>query len=174
LGWEVKTPEEALRAGRRVDLIPEKGLWPDFVIEIEPPLLANGSYRIGPEGDFGTVDPSWVYEAGDKMSWFAPFISGAHRIEDGHTIICSGPDGRFFEIDGEGNTVWEYKNPFSGGVRLSDGSMPQPGLDTRLFATFRVTKIPVDHPALVGRDLRPVEPQPEYWQVPVEEGATTD
>jgi hypothetical protein len=52
--------------------------------------------------------------------------------------------------------------------------MPQPGLDTRPFATFRVTKIPADHPALVGRDLRPVEPQPEFWQVPIEEGETTD
>jgi hypothetical protein len=36
LAWEVKSPEQARRAGRRVDLIPEQGLWPDLVLEIQP------------------------------------------------------------------------------------------------------------------------------------------
>jgi hypothetical protein len=43
LAWEVKSPEQARRAGRRVDQIPEQGLWPDLVLEIEPvrPTGAN-------------------------------------------------------------------------------------------------------------------------------------
>ena len=138
------------------------------VVEIDPPLRPGGSYRLGPEGPFGPVEPAWVYRAETPTDWFAPFISGAHRTEGGHTVICSGPDGRFFEIDADGDIVWEYLNPFSGGARLADGSMPQPGLDSRPFATFRVTKIPIDHPALVGRDLRPLYPQPEPWRSPVE------
>jgi hypothetical protein len=36
LAWEVKSPAEARAAGRRVDQIPEQGLWPDVVLEIEP------------------------------------------------------------------------------------------------------------------------------------------
>ncbi|HEU5323638.1 MAG TPA: aryl-sulfate sulfotransferase, partial [Methylomirabilota bacterium] len=36
LAWEVKSPEQARRAGRRADQIPEQGLWPDLVLEIEP------------------------------------------------------------------------------------------------------------------------------------------
>ncbi len=36
LAWDVKTPAEARRAGRRIDQIPEQGLWPDVVLEIEP------------------------------------------------------------------------------------------------------------------------------------------
>ncbi len=36
LAWEAKTPAEAARAGRRVDRIPQHGLWPDWVLEVEP------------------------------------------------------------------------------------------------------------------------------------------
>ncbi|MED5376484.1 MAG: hypothetical protein VYC24_00235 [Acidobacteriota bacterium] len=28
------------------------------------------------------------------------------------------------------------------------------------YPVFRATKIPSDHPALVGRDLKPLDPQP--------------
>ena len=33
VAWELKSPEEASRVGRRPDLIPEGGLWPDMVVE---------------------------------------------------------------------------------------------------------------------------------------------
>jgi hypothetical protein len=36
IAWEVKSKEEALRAGRREDQIPVRGLWPDWLLEIEP------------------------------------------------------------------------------------------------------------------------------------------
>jgi hypothetical protein len=36
LAWEVKSPEEARRRGRRADQIPPQGLWVDYVLEIEP------------------------------------------------------------------------------------------------------------------------------------------
>ena len=144
------------------------------MVEIDPPLASDGSYRLGPEDAFGPVQPAWVYEAKTPKDWFAPFISGAHRLENGHTVICSGPDGRFFEIDRQRTIHWEYKNPYSGDVRLSDGTPPQPGLDNRPFATFRVTKIPMDHPALVGRDLRPLDPQPEFWEKPNAPEAPTE
>jgi len=45
-------------------------------------------------------------------------------------------------------------------VRNADGSMPQPGLDENPFALFRATRIPADHPALAGRTLAPLDPQP--------------
>ena len=34
--WELKTPEEARRAGRRENLISDRGLWPDMLVEFEP------------------------------------------------------------------------------------------------------------------------------------------
>ena len=36
LAWEVKSKAEASRAGRREEQTPEQGLWPDWVLEIEP------------------------------------------------------------------------------------------------------------------------------------------
>lgn len=136
------------------------------VMEIAPPLTNDGRYKLSADGSFAPPEPAWTYTAEEPESFFAPFISGANRIGNGNTMICSGPDGRFFEVTSGGETVWEYLNPFSGGVRNADGSMPQPGLDTRPFATFRATKISPNHPGLVGRVLVPLDPQPEMWVVP--------
>jgi len=36
IGWEAKSADEARGAGRRADRTPEQGLWPDWVLEIEP------------------------------------------------------------------------------------------------------------------------------------------
>ena len=36
ISWEKKTVEQARQAGRRPDLLPEAGLWPDMILEIEP------------------------------------------------------------------------------------------------------------------------------------------
>ena len=38
LAWEEKSAEEAQHAGRRLDQTPEQGLWPDWLLEIEPVL----------------------------------------------------------------------------------------------------------------------------------------
>ena len=42
ISWEKKTVEQARRAGRRPELLPEKGLWPDKIIEIEPTRPEGG------------------------------------------------------------------------------------------------------------------------------------
>ncbi len=36
IAWESKSADEARRAGRRANRTPEQGLWPDWVLEIEP------------------------------------------------------------------------------------------------------------------------------------------
>ncbi|MEN8183110.1 MAG: aryl-sulfate sulfotransferase, partial [Myxococcota bacterium] len=36
LAWELKTPEQAIAAGRRPEAVPEMGLMSEYVIEIEP------------------------------------------------------------------------------------------------------------------------------------------
>jgi len=58
----------------------------------------------------------WQYPSdpgGPDAVWFADHISGAQRLESGNTLICSGTEGRFFEVTPEGNIVWEYVNPFT-------------------------------------------------------------
>ncbi len=36
IAWEAKTSDEVLAAGRKPELIPKAGLWPDKIVEIEP------------------------------------------------------------------------------------------------------------------------------------------
>jgi|GEM_PF-346405 hypothetical protein len=60
----------------------------------------------------------WQYpseEAGTSVAsggFFADHISGAQRLDNGNTLICSGTEGRFFEVTSQGESVWEYVNPF--------------------------------------------------------------
>jgi hypothetical protein len=130
------------------------------VDEIAPPLLASGLYALASGEPFGPRAPSWRYAAEPRESFFAEFISGAQRLANGNTLICSGPQGRVFEVTSRGEIVWEYLNPFAGSVRLKDGSLPQPGLEDAPYAVFRAARIPPDHPGLRGRTLAPLAPQP--------------
>ncbi|MEE2883582.1 MAG: aryl-sulfate sulfotransferase [Planctomycetota bacterium] len=106
------------------------------VLELEPPLKSNGSYRRTGDGSFESATTAWKYE--NPGTFFSSNISGADRLPGGNTLICSGATGEVFEVTPEGKIVWEY------GVQ-SDG--PRGG------AIFRAPWISPDHPG-----LRPSEP----------------
>ena len=129
------------------------------VIEIQPPMSEPGRYVVSDDGLVGPNELAWSYEAPDRTSFHSSFISGARRLPNGHTLICSGAQGRFFEVTPAGEIVWEYWTLFSGKVRNPDGSPPHP-VGEFGYAVFRATKIAPNHPALSGRELRPLDPQP--------------
>ena len=54
----------------------------------------------------------------------------------------------------EGEIVWEYWTPYSGTLAGNPVTRNNP------YGVFLATKIPPNHPALTGRDLRAVDPQP--------------
>ena len=56
----------------------------------------------------------WEYHDPRVLNFWCGFISGAERLPNGNTFICEGGYGRFFEITPEGETVWEYNNPYMG------------------------------------------------------------
>jgi hypothetical protein len=118
------------------------------VIEICPPLDKDRSYKIKNRSSFGPEKQTWEYVAPNKRSFFADFISGAHRMANGNTFICSGPQGHFFEVTPRGEIVWQYKNPFSGKAPNPAGDPPH--------SVFRATLFPKDNPALRDRDLKPL------------------
>jgi len=134
------------------------------VLEIVPPVDRAGNYILSSENAFGPAEPVWKYIAPDSVSFWGAFVSGAHRTKNGNTIINEGPKGRFFEVTPEGEIVWEYLMPYRGKIRKLNGDpnrhMP------RTHLQFRVTFIPADHPALAGRELVPLDPQPEVFVVP--------
>jgi hypothetical protein len=132
------------------------------VLEIAPPVDDGGNYPLKEGEPFGPRAPVWTYQAQDRHSFFAPFVSGAHRLPNGNTFVCAGTHGRYFEVSPEGAIVWEYRNPFHGEV---PGWNP-PGTEQFPYASFRATKIPPDHPGLAGRVLVPLEPQPLVYVPP--------
>ncbi len=74
------------------------------VFEIAPPLDGAGRYLLPDAGPFGPLRPRWTYKA--PKTFHASFISGAHRLPNGHTFITAGPQGRFFEVTPAGKIVW--------------------------------------------------------------------
>jgi hypothetical protein len=82
------------------------------VDELVVPLNKEAVYTIDEDAAYGPKKAHWSY--GDKESerFSSGFISGAQRLKNGNTLICSGADGRLFEVTPENEIVWEYVNPF--------------------------------------------------------------
>ncbi len=134
------------------------------IFEIETPVDANGNYTLNDRGVYGPDGPSWVYVAPDTVSFWSGFISGAHRTERGTTFINEGARARFFEVDSNGEIVWEYLNPYRGNTTKLNGD-PQ-RIMPMTYITFRSTLIPAGHAALQGKELVPLDPQPEPFVLP--------
>jgi len=108
------------------------------VEEITPPLKADGTYEIEQGKAFAPKTPAWSYRAQDKMDFYSAFISGAERLANGNTLVCSGSPGDFFEVTPEKKIVWRYINPIftelppppggrRGGAQPPPGGKPAPG-----------------------------------------------
>lgn len=78
------------------------------VDEIEPPVNADGSYTLDASGSYEPQALTWTYS---DSSWFySTNISGAQRLANGNTLVCSGADGIFFEVTSDKEVVWKYLN----------------------------------------------------------------
>ena len=128
------------------------------VVEIDTPMGASG-YDLSEGEPFEPAEPVWAYSAAAATPFYSPFISGATRLANGNTLICSGAPGRFFEVTADGRIVWDYRDAHSGDVRMPDGSTPHP-VGEFTYAVFRITRISADDPALAGKTLQPLDPQP--------------
>ncbi len=92
------------------------------VDEIVPPVDSQGHYEYTPGKPFGPDKAVWSYVAPRRMDFYAPFISGAQRLPNGNTLICSGTNGTIFEVTSKGETVWKYVVPEE--IRSPFGSPP--------------------------------------------------
>lgn len=89
-------------------------------------------------------------------------------MSNGNTFITCGAPGRTFEVSPEGEIVWDYWNPYRGKRTRLDGSTPNLGIRSNPWSHFRTTFIPADHPALEGKELVPLDPQPEPFELEIE------
>ncbi len=105
------------------------------------PLEASGNYRIAEAGPFEAPQVVWSYSRGPELFSFR--ISGAERLANGNTLICSGDQPWILEIAPDKQVVWETRHRYGG----ADGNEP----NVEKGAMFRA---PGYSPEFLSPDLR--------------------
>lgn len=98
--------------------------------EIKPPLKKDGTYELEEGQAYGPAKATWTYAAEKKTDFYSPYLSSAQRMPNGNTLICSGVQGRVFEVTADGDIVWEEDREvnFNGpGGRQPPGGGQGPG-----------------------------------------------
>ncbi len=134
------------------------------VDEIQPPIDGY-NYNLNEDNSYGPLNLFWTYSTPNPSDFYADHISGCQRLPNGNTLICSGPQGRFFEVTNFGDVVWEYINPvYSGNLILNQGELPP---DDDIFggipnspsnSAFRCERFSADYIGLSNYDLTPGSP----------------
>ncbi len=104
------------------------------------------------EMDPKTGEIVWEYKSKSENSFSSHHISGAQRLPNGNTFICSGNAGHMFEVTAEGEVVWEYINPVTGAGKknwLEDLGF------RAMNGVFQAHRYGPDFPGLKGRSLKP-------------------
>ncbi len=135
------------------------------VDEFIPPCDSTGRYeRPEPGTPFGPDERCWMYGATPPTDFYSKYISGAHRLPNGNTLICDGGKGEFFEVSLD-QVVWRYVNPVTENRLFQGDTVPDAYWGKRNSA-FRVTRYSPDYPGLAGRDLTPGYPLERYSPPP--------
>jgi hypothetical protein len=128
------------------------------VDEFTPAIDGNGDYPVVSGSAFAPAEFSWTYLGNAANPLCSENISGAQRLPNGNTILCSGTVGLFLEVTPAGEIVWKYVCPVDQTGPLAQGSTP-PADPARVGETmnsvFRVYRYPADYAAFVGRALVP-------------------
>jgi outer membrane protein assembly factor BamB len=96
-----------------------------------------------------TLEKVWEYSipGTEQFRFFSQYVSAAQRLPNGNTMITEGADGRIFELDPEGEIVWEYVSPYFGSKVTNRNMM------------FRAYRVPYEWiPQLPQPTERPVVP----------------
>jgi len=127
------------------------------VEEVVPPVDGNGCYpQPSPGTPHGPAGVLWIYKADPVTDFWADKISGAHRLPNGNTMICSGTTSRFFEVTLGKEIVWEYINPITLNGPVAQGEDPVGN------PVFRCHRYAPDYPAFDDHYLTPGGPLEIY------------
>ncbi len=81
------------------------------IVEITPPLNADGRYTMLPGKPTLPETITWEYVAPEPQTLFAHIGGGVQRQPNGNTLITDTSKGRIFEVKPNGDIVWEYFLP---------------------------------------------------------------
>ena len=123
-----------------------------------PMMESSGNYTLTPGSAYGPAELVWSYAAPIPTDFYSSFISGAQRLPNGNTLICSGATGTFFEIDSLGTVNWFYISPTSSNGPLTQGEPIPVDNNRNANVVFRATRYAPDYPGLADKDLTPGEP----------------
>lgn len=121
------------------------------VDELELPFDPKRGFSRTVGKAFAPEQPVWSYSAPEPTEFYSFFISGAQRLPNGNTFICSGKQGRLFEVTADKRIVWEFWNPWGGEIPESMGKAnPNPRKDSPVepVSVFRATRLAPEHPGL--------------------------
>jgi hypothetical protein len=126
------------------------------VDEFTPAVDASGNYPVSTGTAWSPATYTWTYKGTTADPMYSENISGAHRLPNGNTIICSGTVGLFLEVTSTGEIVWKYICPVQGTGPIKQGTKPD--VDAARTAetmnsVFRVYKYPVTYSAFSGKAL---------------------
>lgn len=128
------------------------------VDEFTPAVDANGNYTMPVGSAAPPTTYTWTYQGTTAAPMYSENISGANRLPNGNTIICSGTIGRFLEVTPAKEIVWEYICPVQLTGEMTQGQKPDADparVDETMNSVFRVYKYPVDYAAYKDRNLTP-------------------
>ncbi len=115
---------------------------------IDPPLLDDGNYLFE-NAAYAPAEVHWTYVADNPTDFYSDLISGARRLPNNNTLICEGMSGRLFEVDYDGNIVWQYVNPVGINGITPQYSQPQ------VNPVFKIDRYAPDFEGFEGRELIP-------------------
>jgi hypothetical protein len=81
------------------------------VEEVVTPVDSDGRYILGPGKKYGPEKAVWTYTAPNPTDLYSGNISGAMRLPNGNTLICSGAPGIVFEVTAQNKVVWQFNLP---------------------------------------------------------------
>lgn len=138
------------------------------VDEFTPAVDANGNYNTIAGTALAPANFIWTYKGTTAEPMYSENISGAYRLPNGNTIICSGTIGRFLEVTSAGEIVWEYICPVQQTGAIMQGDQPDADAAREgetMNSVFRVYKYPVDYAAFIGKDLTPGDYVEKYTNI---------
>jgi hypothetical protein len=92
----------------------------------DPKILANGNLLLFDNGgrrgasailefDLGTMALAWEYRGSKERPFFSKTCGTSERLPNGNTLVSETDFGRAFEVNPEGEIVWEFYNPHRAG-----------------------------------------------------------
>ena len=102
---------------------------------IDPPLEFESSNYLLNNNIYGPENLHWSYSEPD---FFSRQISGSEQLPNGNILICSGNQGRIFEVDYYNNNIlWEYISPFTNNTGpVQQGSSPE-NIQNNVFRAYK-------------------------------------